>query len=167
VNQPTIQFLFLIQYSRSLNNRFNGDDEYDDDDYGDTSIVQYNNNRPYSSSQTQVGNFAVNGLNRPNYSSSQVQTGVSSLAGNRNGVNIQNSGSLYRPSNGNTVLSQSSSISRPNAQGIQTQSTGLYPSSNGNVAFTQSNSDGLHTQTSGVIYPNGQVQITSQKIKKF
>lgn len=150
----TIQFLFHIQHFRSINDRFNDDD--DDDDYNDYDDVRvpYNNNRPtYVSSQTQTGIFTGNGI---------------PSAFNPNGVNTQSSGSSYRPSNGNTVLSQSSSVSRPTAQGIQTQSTGLlYPSSNGNIVFTQSNNNGVRTESSGVIYPNGQVQITSQKTGKF
>lgn len=160
-------FSLFIQCSRSLNDRFNGDD----DDYYDDGPVQVpfnNNNRPtYSSSQVQTGSFAGNGFNGPTYSTFQTQTGNGPSTFIPNRINIQNTGSPY-PNNGNTVVSHSSSISRPTAYGIQTQSTGgLSQSSNGNVVFTQTSNNGVNTQTSGIIYPNGQVQITSHKTGKF
>ncbi|XP_037032062.1 uncharacterized protein LOC119071294 isoform X1 [Bradysia coprophila] len=130
----------------SINNRFNGDD---DDDYYDDGQFPINNNQPqYSSSQIHTGTFAGNGYNAPIFTSSQTQTG--GVFPNR--INTPSSGGVNY-NNGNTFVSQTSSVS--------------HPSPNGNVVFTQSNNNGVHSETSGIVYPNGQVQITSHKTGKF
>ncbi|KAJ6650120.1 hypothetical protein Bhyg_05364 [Pseudolycoriella hygida] len=126
----------------SINDRFNGDD----DDYDDGPI-SLNNNRPtYSSFQIQTGTFFGNEFNRPSLSLLHSHSGD----GIPNRINIHSAD-----------VSQLSSSLHPTPDEVS------HPPVNGNIVFSQSNNNGFLTQTSGVLYQDGQVQITSHKTRKF